>query len=250
MSTKKISPSAEHQLTEDSHCPGDNQMDSSAQHGAQSNNSKAIVAKPGDIICGRGFHIANHRGNLDLHLLINQYREQYLEAKRPEKTKIIKHVLREINSTSARFIRSVSDGNNVDTWEEVGYATAYKKVSHALRLRTKNESNSSIESMNEGHALQRGGESNGELDNLIPIRRSTLPNLRNNLSSSQGQMLNASASHSTAAGAHPSPLRDSQLHQICSEIYQNTLYVLLQQQQHQQRRQQQSEKPDTDRNSS
>lgn len=241
MSTKKINQSAEHQPTEDNDGPGDNQMDSSAQRRAQDSNNKAIVANPRDITCGRGFHIANHRGNLDLHLIVNQYREQYLESIRPEKTKIIKHVLKEIKSTGARFIRSVSDGSNVDTWDEVDYATAYKKVSHALRLRTKNESNSSNGSMGGASALHRQGEPDGELDQVISIRRPTLPDLQHDPSSSQGHVPRASALHSTAAGAHPPHLHDPPLHQIFSEVYWNTLHALQQQQQ----QQQQSEKPDT-----
>eukprot|EP00526_Cylindrotheca_closterium_P020024 CAMPEP_0113626728 /NCGR_PEP_ID=MMETSP0017_2-20120614/13829_1 /TAXON_ID=2856 /ORGANISM="Cylindrotheca closterium" /LENGTH=137 /DNA_ID=CAMNT_0000536931 /DNA_START=78 /DNA_END=488 /DNA_ORIENTATION=+ /assembly_acc=CAM_ASM_000147 len=137
MSTGQTNQAAEHQLKEDSDGHGDNQRNASEAHKAQ-NNSKAIVAKPGDIICGRGFHIANHRGNLDFHFIINTYREEYLSSKRPHKTRITKHVLKEIKSSGARFIKSVSNGSNVDTWEEVDYATAYKKVSHALRLRITN----------------------------------------------------------------------------------------------------------------
>ena len=108
---------------------------------ASSGPSRIIAANPTDIICGRGFHIVNHRGNLNLHLLVNDYREEYLRSKRTDKTRIIKHVLGELKSNGARFIRKVSNGRTADEWEEVDDETAYKKVSHALRLRTQNESN-------------------------------------------------------------------------------------------------------------
>eukprot|EP00526_Cylindrotheca_closterium_P021568 CAMPEP_0113636874 /NCGR_PEP_ID=MMETSP0017_2-20120614/19268_1 /TAXON_ID=2856 /ORGANISM="Cylindrotheca closterium" /LENGTH=105 /DNA_ID=CAMNT_0000547809 /DNA_START=668 /DNA_END=981 /DNA_ORIENTATION=+ /assembly_acc=CAM_ASM_000147 len=105
MPTNQNNQAAEHQLKEDSDSQSDNQRDASEAHKSQS-NGKAIVAKPGDIICGRGFHIANHRGNLDFHLMVNEYREEYLSSKRPHKTRITKHVLKEIKSSGARFIKS------------------------------------------------------------------------------------------------------------------------------------------------
>jgi hypothetical protein len=223
MSTNQANQSAEHQTKGDGEV-GDNQRDSSAVHRGQV-NSKAIAAKPGDIICGRGFHIANHRGNLDLHLIINNYRDEYLASRRPEKTKIIKRVLKEVKSTGARFIRSVSDERNVDTWEEVDYDTAYKKVSHALRLRTKNETNRSGGSMNEAHTLRHRGEStDGETNQLIP-RRVTLPVVQHHPSSAQLQVPNGNALH--AAGAQAPRLGgDPSLHQIYYQVYWNTLYSL------------------------
>lgn len=117
-------------------------QDRSKSSKASPGPSRIIAANPTDIICGRGYHIVNHRGNLNLHLLVNGYREEYLKAKqRSDKTRIIKHVLGELKSAGARFIRKVSNGRTADEWEEVDDATAYKKVSHALRLRVQNETN-------------------------------------------------------------------------------------------------------------
>ncbi|CAJ1943235.1 unnamed protein product [Cylindrotheca closterium] len=130
---------------------------------------RTIQAKPTDIVCGRGFHIVNHRGNLNFHLIVNKYRKAYLESKRAQKTKIIKRVLEKVQKSGARFIRSFSDESTncgLDTWEEVDYATAYKKVSHALRLRTKNETNrgfSAVEpSMGEADAFHCHGQNAGD----------------------------------------------------------------------------------------
>ncbi|CAJ1952799.1 unnamed protein product [Cylindrotheca closterium] len=221
MSTNQAKPSAERQPTKDSKLD-DSQMKSSAAHRA-SNNSKAMVAKPGDIICGRGFHIANHRGNLDLHLIINKHRDEYLQSKRPNKTRIIKHILQEIKKTGARFIKSVSDESNVDTWEEVDYETAYKKVSHALRLRTKNETNRSNGSiMGEADTSQHRGDSNGA--QAIPTR-ATLPVVQHGASPGQLQVSSGRFSH--AAGVPPPQLGgDPALNQIYRQVYLNTLYSL------------------------
>ena len=100
-----------------------------------------VTADPADIICGRGVHISSNPGNLNLHLMANAYREEYLLSRRCEKRKITKHIRDEITSTGARFVRKVSDEQGAEKWEVVDDETAYKKVSHALRLRTTNESN-------------------------------------------------------------------------------------------------------------
>ena len=125
--------------------------------------SRRIVALPTDIICGRGFHIVNHRGNLNLHLMVNSHREEYTAARRSEKTKITKRLLCEIKNSGARFIRKVvSDGkSHADEWEEVDDVTAYKKVSHALRLRTKNESN------RDNGPIAAGAPSQDDIGNFI-----------------------------------------------------------------------------------
>eukprot|EP00526_Cylindrotheca_closterium_P018818 CAMPEP_0113629518 /NCGR_PEP_ID=MMETSP0017_2-20120614/15324_1 /TAXON_ID=2856 /ORGANISM="Cylindrotheca closterium" /LENGTH=356 /DNA_ID=CAMNT_0000539921 /DNA_START=19 /DNA_END=1089 /DNA_ORIENTATION=+ /assembly_acc=CAM_ASM_000147 len=139
----------------------DTKRDSSAR------SRSTLVAAPTDIICGRGIHIANHRGNLDLHLMVNNYREAYLASRRQQKTKIIKHVLKEVKHSGARFIKKVSDGKNADSWEEVDDATAYKKVSHALRLRTTNESNGG--SISASDASHPQGSSSGMLSDKAPL---------------------------------------------------------------------------------
>eukprot|EP00526_Cylindrotheca_closterium_P019485 CAMPEP_0113640304 /NCGR_PEP_ID=MMETSP0017_2-20120614/21152_1 /TAXON_ID=2856 /ORGANISM="Cylindrotheca closterium" /LENGTH=227 /DNA_ID=CAMNT_0000551577 /DNA_START=60 /DNA_END=743 /DNA_ORIENTATION=- /assembly_acc=CAM_ASM_000147 len=214
-----------------------NQSDSSAP-----NNGKAIVAKPGDIICGRGFHIANHRGNLNFHLIVNKYRDEYLSSKRPHKTRITKHVLKEIKASGARFIRSVSDKNNVDRWEEVDHATAYKKVSHALRLRTKNESNGgSISAEDAPHGRVT---STAKPDPQIPSSQTTLRNLPTGQyqiprsatlpgvplvasSAHLHHLPSALAPHTAAEGALPSQLPDPPpLSQVYREVYWNTLRAL------------------------
>jgi hypothetical protein len=98
-----------------------------------------IVGNPRDILCGRGLHILNHHGNLQLHLLVNKYRESYRQSRRHEKSRIIRTIIRETKRTGARFLKRVT-GAGDERWVEVDDKKAYEKVSHALRLQRINES--------------------------------------------------------------------------------------------------------------
>eukprot|EP00980_Cylindrotheca_fusiformis_P025830 scaffold14697_cov124-Cylindrotheca_fusiformis.AAC.5 len=103
--------------------------------------NEGVVGNPRDILCGRGFHITNHHGNLQFHLLVNKYRESYRKAeRRKEKQKIIRLVINETKKTGARFIRRVEDTRGTRL-VELDSKKAYEKVSHALRLQRTNESN-------------------------------------------------------------------------------------------------------------
>ena len=91
--------------------------------------------RPEDIVCGRGLHIMNRHGNLNLHLLVNKYRETYNSSTRRDKAAIARNIVQEIKSTGARFLRRLDENKKDGRWVEVDDNTAYKKVSHALRLR-------------------------------------------------------------------------------------------------------------------
>jgi hypothetical protein len=108
-------------------------------------NPERIVGNPRDIICGRGLHILNHHGNLQLHLLVNKYRQSYRQSRRHEKSRIIRTIIRETKSTGARFLKRVT-GAGDERWVEVDDKKAYEKVSHALRLQRINESTNIHES--------------------------------------------------------------------------------------------------------
>lgn len=101
---------------------------------------KIVVGNPKDVLCGRGLHILNHHGNLQLHLLVNKYKKHYQDSRRREKSRIILNIIREIKGTGARFLKRV-EGEGSDSWAEVDDKKAYEKVSHALRLQKNNESN-------------------------------------------------------------------------------------------------------------
>jgi hypothetical protein len=98
-----------------------------------------IVGNPRDILCGRGLHILNHHGNLQLHLLVNKYRQSYRQSRRNEKSRIIRTIIRETKRTGARFLKRIT-GAGEERWVEVDDKKAYEKVSHALRLQGINES--------------------------------------------------------------------------------------------------------------
>jgi hypothetical protein len=107
--------------------------------------TERIVGNPRDIICGRGLHILNHHGNLQLHLLVNKYRQSYRQSRRHEKSRIIRTIIRETKSTGARFLKRVT-GAGDERWVKVDDKKAYEKVSHALRLQGINESTNIHES--------------------------------------------------------------------------------------------------------
>ncbi|CAJ1951362.1 unnamed protein product [Cylindrotheca closterium] len=112
--------------------------------------SKPIVVpvsgSPRDIICGRGLHIMNRHGNHNLHLVVDRYRQTYLTATRRDKAAITQHIVKQLKSTGARFLRRFNDGSD-DKWVEVDDKTAYKKVSHALRLRKDDHGQNFLQSL-------------------------------------------------------------------------------------------------------
>eukprot|EP00980_Cylindrotheca_fusiformis_P025837 scaffold14697_cov124-Cylindrotheca_fusiformis.AAC.12 len=105
----------------------------------QPQQQQSIVGNPRDVLCGRGLHILNHHGNLQLHLLVNKYRNAYRQARRQEKSKIIRMIIKETKKNGVRFLKRDESGG--DRWVEVDDKKAYEKVSHALRLQKVNESN-------------------------------------------------------------------------------------------------------------
>ncbi|CAJ1951364.1 unnamed protein product [Cylindrotheca closterium] len=105
-----------------------------------------VSGSPRDIICGRGLHIMNHHGNHNLHLIVDRYRQTYLTSTRRDKAAITQHIVKQLKSTGARFLRRFNDDSD-DKWLEVDDKTAYKKVSHALRLRKSNHGQNFLESL-------------------------------------------------------------------------------------------------------
>lgn len=105
-----------------------------------------VSGSPRDILCGRGLHIMNHHGNHNLHLIADSYRQGYLTSTRKEKAAIARHIVQKLKSTGARFLRRYKD-NGKDKWVEVEDDTAYRKVSHALRLRRSDHGQSFLKSV-------------------------------------------------------------------------------------------------------
>eukprot|EP00526_Cylindrotheca_closterium_P017531 CAMPEP_0113615864 /NCGR_PEP_ID=MMETSP0017_2-20120614/7931_1 /TAXON_ID=2856 /ORGANISM="Cylindrotheca closterium" /LENGTH=307 /DNA_ID=CAMNT_0000525135 /DNA_START=548 /DNA_END=1471 /DNA_ORIENTATION=+ /assembly_acc=CAM_ASM_000147 len=128
----------------------DNHSESRTNERTTTNASKRtmvpVSGSPRDIICGRGLHIMNHHGNHNLHLIADRYRHTYLTATRKEKAAITRSIVEQLKSTGARFLRRFIDDGD-DKWVEVDDKTAYKKVSHALRLRKSDHGQSFLESV-------------------------------------------------------------------------------------------------------
>ncbi|CAJ1951366.1 unnamed protein product [Cylindrotheca closterium] len=130
-----------------------NQSSSSDTNGIKTSDKIAskptvvtVSGSPRDIICGRGLHIMNHHGNHNLHLAVDRYRQTYLTATRRDKAAITQHIVKQLKSTGARFLRRFNDDSD-DKWVEVDDKTAYKKVSHALRLRKSNHGQNCLQSL-------------------------------------------------------------------------------------------------------
>eukprot|EP00980_Cylindrotheca_fusiformis_P025833 scaffold14697_cov124-Cylindrotheca_fusiformis.AAC.8 len=125
------------------HRESDNDDDSCSTAGDTRNQpkQKRVAGNPRDILCGRGLHIVNHHGNLQLHLLINKHRLTYQQSGRQQKSRITHAIVKEIKRTGARFLERVVVSGEDDKWVEVDDKKAYSKVSHALRLQRHNETN-------------------------------------------------------------------------------------------------------------
>jgi hypothetical protein len=98
---------------------------------------KALTGMPRDILCGRSFHILNHHGNLQLHMLVNKYRPIYLKSCPKAKMGIVNSIIEQVKESGARFLRREVDADGRPSWFESDQKTSYKIVSHALRLQKK-----------------------------------------------------------------------------------------------------------------
>eukprot|EP00980_Cylindrotheca_fusiformis_P022487 scaffold9345_cov120-Cylindrotheca_fusiformis.AAC.16 len=122
------------------HCKRQKDENNGAVDYADQQRPKRIVRTPRDVLCGRGFHITNHHGNLQFHILVNKYRERYQNSqRRKDKQRITRLVINETKKTGARFLKRVEDTEGF-RWVELHYKQTYEKVSHTLRLQRINES--------------------------------------------------------------------------------------------------------------
>lgn len=83
-----------------------------------------------DVLCGRGGATNNHVGNKKFRLIVAQYQEVYLQAKKKEKAGIAKQIVERIRNNGGRFLKRDAANN---TWVEVPPKKATEKTSQALR---------------------------------------------------------------------------------------------------------------------
>jgi hypothetical protein len=102
-----------------------------------------IVGNPRDTLCGRGFHILHHHGNLELHLLVNKYRQSYQQSRRHEKPRI-RTIIRETKRTDARFLKRVTGtygarflkrvtGTGDERWVAITSSVDYGRIATLIR---------------------------------------------------------------------------------------------------------------------
>jgi hypothetical protein len=86
-----------------------------------------------DVICGRGAHVTEHRGNLQMRGFCVDVRDEYMAAEKPQKSDLINSVVQKVRNTGGRFLKKDSD---TGFWWEIGDTEAKRKVSQVLREST------------------------------------------------------------------------------------------------------------------
>lgn len=90
--------------------------------------------KPSDVLCGRGGATNSHSGNRAFRLLVKQFQEQYLRAKKAEKPSVADKVVALVRERGGRFLRrwDTSEKGNI-LWVDIGDDRAREKTCQALR---------------------------------------------------------------------------------------------------------------------
>jgi len=183
---------------------------------SKGNNTDILGTLECNIICGRGLHVSCHHGNLNLHHIVDRYRQTYLASPRRDKSIIVRHIINEIKSTGAKFIRRADDSTD-NKWVEVDDKTAYTKVSHALRLRKPVSGQGNAQSVSHSVAAPPSMPQHG-MSHLS--RLSAL--------SSQSQMMplmSVGQPQSIATLSHPQPQAPHILGGGCGELLLDHLYL-------------------------
>jgi hypothetical protein len=81
------------------------------------------------------FRIRITAGNIKLGLIIDQYRERYLEAGRCDKAIISQHVVDFVHGYGGRFLKKSE--SSFGEWIEVSHDAACDKVGHGFRAKPK-----------------------------------------------------------------------------------------------------------------
>jgi len=91
-----------------------------------------------DCLCGRGGHATNHPGNIQFRLLVNQYKDHYMELSRYGKLQVAVEVVRLWRSQNppGRFLAMTNpkERENIK-WHDIGDKEAIRKTSQCLRER-------------------------------------------------------------------------------------------------------------------
>lgn len=91
---------------------------------------KITNIQPMDIMCGRGGAANKH--NSHFRLVVDQYKPEYLKAKKNEKREIAKRIVSDISSKGGRFLRKVEEDSG-GYWVQLDTTKAIEKTLQALR---------------------------------------------------------------------------------------------------------------------
>ena len=119
---------------------GDSSYPSSAPHHPQHSSSHGNAESfrfirqinNNDVLCGRGGATNSHIGNRSFRLLVKQYKDKYLKAKKKEKPNVAGEIVDKIRGLDppGRFLKKDRD---TGYWLDIGDMRAKEKTSQALR---------------------------------------------------------------------------------------------------------------------
>ncbi|KAL3924989.1 MAG: hypothetical protein SGILL_000702 [Bacillariaceae sp.] len=92
---------------------------------------------PQDVLCGRGMPFQSYPGNVTMHELVTDHRDEYMSSKRSQKPLVIKSIIQKLKDSGARFLKPYGEfrSNEDDQWVEVDDQYVYEKISHVMRHR-------------------------------------------------------------------------------------------------------------------
>ncbi|KAL3922398.1 MAG: hypothetical protein SGILL_002228 [Bacillariaceae sp.] len=115
---------------------------------------------PQDVLCGRGMPFQSYPGNVNMHELVGEHRDEYMSSKRAQKPLVIKSIIQKLKDAGARFLRPHGEfrSNEDDEWVEVDDQYVYDKISHVMRHRQR-AARSDVASSSPSSAKKRPSES-------------------------------------------------------------------------------------------
>jgi hypothetical protein len=126
-----------------------------------------IAPSSNDVLLGRGKPFQEYPGNLRLAILVDRYREKYMDAGRCDKAIISQHLVYQIKKADGRFLKKLtSDG----PWVEVSDEVARDKVGHGFRTKPRKIFNpvplkSSINNNGKNHPNNNSNNNNTNYNN-------------------------------------------------------------------------------------
>jgi len=121
------------------------------QESAQPESERPDYPKTNDILLGRGRPFQEYSGNLFMAKLIDSYRERYSSAGRCDKAILAQHLVDVIKGSGGRFLKKSDSGNS---WIEVEDTVAQDKVGHVFRTKTKRNTPSNTNAVEDASGNQ------------------------------------------------------------------------------------------------